>query len=104
MRPSPSVATWQGGSARRWTDCHWLALLYQAQGKLEDAEPLFLQAREIYREVLGEKHLNYATTVQNLLSLYEDWLASAEQSGDEEAVARLRERRAGLLRENRELL
>ncbi|QDT96282.1 FxSxx-COOH system tetratricopeptide repeat protein [Gimesia aquarii] len=39
-------------------------------GEYEEAEPLYLQAMEISRTVLGENHPDFATSLNNLASLY----------------------------------
>ena len=43
--------------------------MLQATGQYAEAERLFRQALEIRREVLGEEHPSYATTLNNLASL-----------------------------------
>jgi CHAT domain-containing protein/Tfp pilus assembly protein PilF len=48
-----------------------LASVYDAQGEYAKAEPLYKQALEIYRHVLGEKHPNFGATLNNLASLYQ---------------------------------
>jgi tetratricopeptide (TPR) repeat protein len=47
-----------------------LALLYESQGKYEEAEPLFLSALEMYKRLLGEEHLDVAASLNNLAELY----------------------------------
>jgi CHAT domain-containing protein len=47
-----------------------LAGLYQDQGDYPRAEPLFRQAMEIRKKVLGENHPDYATSLNNLAGLY----------------------------------
>jgi tetratricopeptide (TPR) repeat protein len=47
-----------------------LAFLYDSQGKYEAAEPLFLQALELRKSILGENHPDYATSLNNLAFLY----------------------------------
>ncbi|MDJ0733398.1 MAG: tetratricopeptide repeat protein [Nostocaceae cyanobacterium] len=47
-----------------------LALLYKSQGKYEQAEPLYLQALELTKSILGENHPNYARSLNNLAGLY----------------------------------
>ncbi|KAM3102704.1 tetratricopeptide repeat protein [Phormidesmis sp. 146-12] len=49
----------------------WLAYLYKSQGRYEDAEPLFVQALELTRSHLREKHPGVATNLNNLAELYE---------------------------------
>ena len=47
-----------------------LAELYYSQGKYEEAEPLYLQALELTRKLLGEEHPNVASSLNNLAGLY----------------------------------
>ncbi len=47
-----------------------LALLYESQGRYEEAEPLYLQAIDIDKTVLGENHPDYAIDLNNLAGLY----------------------------------
>jgi len=60
-----------------------LASLYQAMGnslsikeemaaKFAMAETLYLEAKSLRKEVLGEKHLDYATSLNNIAGLYRD--------------------------------
>ncbi len=49
----------------------WLAELHRAQGRYNEAEPLWLQALEIRRQELGEDHLNVADSLNNLANLYQ---------------------------------
>ena len=46
-----------------------LAASYRANGRYDEAEPLFRQALEITRKVLGEAHPAYATRLNNLAGL-----------------------------------
>ena len=43
-----------------------LAQLYAGQGKHVEAEPLYLQALQIYQAVYGERHADVAATLNNL--------------------------------------
>jgi tetratricopeptide (TPR) repeat protein len=47
-----------------------LASLYDNQGKYEEAEPLFIQALELRKQLLGENHPDTASSLSNLASLY----------------------------------
>ncbi len=47
-----------------------LALIYYAQGKYEQAEPLFLRAIEIVEKAFGKDHPQFATHLNNLAELY----------------------------------
>ena len=40
-------------------------------GRHAEAEPLHVQATEILRAALGERHPDYATSLNNLASLYQ---------------------------------
>jgi CHAT domain-containing protein len=48
-----------------------LALLYRAQGKVTDAEPLYKRALTIAEKTLGPDHSNVGMTLNNLAFLYE---------------------------------
>jgi tetratricopeptide (TPR) repeat protein len=48
-----------------------LALLYDSQGKYNEAEPLHLRSLVIREKQLGENHLAVATSLNNLASLYD---------------------------------
>ena len=48
-----------------------LALLYKAMGEYGKALPLFIEARALHRELLGEKHHNYPTILSNLALTYQ---------------------------------
>jgi tetratricopeptide (TPR) repeat protein len=47
-----------------------LALLYYSQGRYDQAEPLYLQALELSKRLLGEDHPHVATSLNNLAALY----------------------------------
>ena len=47
-----------------------LALLYNSQGRYSEAEPLYLQALELRKHLLGEDHPDVATSLNNLAGLY----------------------------------
>jgi tetratricopeptide (TPR) repeat protein len=51
---------------------HRRALGLQRMGQVAKAIPLARQALEIYKEVLGEKHREYAISLNNLATLYKD--------------------------------
>jgi CHAT domain-containing protein len=44
--------------------------LYSDKGNYPAAEPLYLEAKNIWKEVLGEKHPDYANSLNNLAALY----------------------------------
>lgn len=48
---------------------HDLAMLYSAQGRYGEAEPLFQQALAMYQRLLGDEHPDVATSFLNLGSL-----------------------------------
>jgi tetratricopeptide (TPR) repeat protein len=52
------------------TSLNNLAELYRSQGKYDRAEPLYLQALELRKSILGENHPDYATSLNNLALLY----------------------------------
>jgi tetratricopeptide (TPR) repeat protein len=53
------------------TSLNNLALLYNSQGKYEAAEPLYQQALELRKRILGENHPEYANSLNNLAGLYD---------------------------------
>ncbi|MBW4508322.1 MAG: tetratricopeptide repeat protein [Scytonematopsis contorta HA4267-MV1] len=48
------------------TSLNNLAFLYYSIGKYDEAEPLFLQALELRKRILGENHSNTIVVKQNL--------------------------------------
>jgi len=48
-----------------------LAVLYEYQGRYNDAEPLYLQSLDIRKRQLGDDHPSVATSLNNLALLYE---------------------------------
>src|SRR5262249_51280660 len=61
-----------------------LATLYQAQGRYDDAEPLYHQAITMYQQLLGEAHPDVATSLSNLATLYQ----AQERYSDAETLYR----------------
>lgn len=47
-----------------------MAELYRAQGRYEEAEPLYLEALAMRKKLLGEEHPYVATSINNLAGLY----------------------------------
>ncbi|MGF2040337.1 MAG: tetratricopeptide repeat protein [Nostoc sp. CmiVER01] len=47
-----------------------LASLYESQGRYNEAEPLFIQALALRRQLLGDEHPDVATSLNNLALLY----------------------------------
>ena len=51
------------------TDCldamHMLGVLYSDQGKLDEAEKMYMRALQGYEEALGAKHTSTLQTVNN---------------------------------------
>jgi CHAT domain-containing protein/Tfp pilus assembly protein PilF len=60
------------------------AVQLHQQGKTQEALPLARQARDVAREVLGERHPHYATALHNLAGLY----ASQGEYGQAEPLLR----------------
>ena len=52
------------------TSLNNLAILYDNQGKYDDAEPLYKRALAVTEEVLGPMHPDTATSLNNLAVLY----------------------------------
>ena len=48
-----------------------LAVLYNDQGRYEKAEPLYLQALELRKSLLGDRHPDVASSLNSLASLYQ---------------------------------
>ncbi|MCL1473437.1 tetratricopeptide repeat protein, partial [Argonema antarcticum] len=48
-----------------------LAYLYESQGRYSEAEPLYLQALELRKRLLGDEHPDVAASLNNLAYLYE---------------------------------
>ena len=55
--------------SRLATSLNNLALVYQAQGKYAEAEPLFKRALAIQEKALGPEHPDVATCLQNYADL-----------------------------------
>ncbi|NEO97585.1 MAG: tetratricopeptide repeat protein [Symploca sp. SIO2E9] len=56
-----------------------LANLYQSLGRYEQAEPLYLQALDLRKRLLGEQHPDVASSLNNLAALYQ-FLGRYEQA------------------------
>ncbi|MHC5821704.1 MAG: tetratricopeptide repeat protein, partial [Nostoc sp.] len=48
-----------------------LAFLYDSQGRYSEAEPLYIQALALRRQLLGDEHPDVATSLNNLAGLYD---------------------------------
>ena len=59
-----------GEDARHADSLNRLALLYRAQDKYDEAEPLFLHSLAIFENVFGPMHSNVATCLNNLAELH----------------------------------
>ncbi len=55
-----------------------LALLYNAQGKYAEAEPLFKRSLSIWEKALGPDHPNVATTLENYAGLLRETAREGE--------------------------
>jgi tetratricopeptide (TPR) repeat protein len=49
-----------------------LALLYDNQGRYEEAEPMYKRSLDIWEKALGTDHPDVATSLNNLAGLYKD--------------------------------
>ena len=47
-----------------------MALLYVSQGRYTEAEPLFIQALDMRKKLLGAEHPDVASSLNNLALLY----------------------------------
>jgi len=69
-----AVASWIERMSMASKEAGWLlgktAFYLHERGQYADAKPLFKQAMKIYRTVLGERHPDYATSLNNLAALY----------------------------------
>ncbi len=66
-----NVVDWQVAHHKESpSDINNLAGLYQNQGRLNDAEPLYLEALKSYRQALPAGHPNIAMALDNLAGLY----------------------------------
>jgi tetratricopeptide (TPR) repeat protein len=54
------------------TSLNSLAVLHKAQGKYDQAEPLYKRALAIWEKALGPEHPDVATSLNNLAGLYHD--------------------------------
>ena len=52
------------------TSLNNLAVLYESQGRYQEAEPLYQQALQLYKRLLGEEHPSVGTSLNNLAGLY----------------------------------
>jgi hypothetical protein len=59
-------------------------------GRHSEAEPLYLQAMELRREALGERHPDYADSLNNLAKLYHAMGRHSEAEALSERVREIR--------------
>ncbi|MFM7712165.1 MAG: tetratricopeptide repeat protein, partial [Microcystis sp.] len=52
------------------TSLNNLAELYRSQGRYTEAEPLFLEALDLYKRLLGDNHPDVASSLNSLAALY----------------------------------
>jgi CHAT domain-containing protein/Flp pilus assembly protein TadD len=72
LQKALQVAERQNGKDTSYaSSCANLAILYEYQGLYQKAEPLYLEAKEIYEKILGKEHPDYASSCTNLGILYE---------------------------------
>jgi tetratricopeptide (TPR) repeat protein len=45
--------------------------LYDSQGRYTEAEPLYLEALDLYKQLLGDNHPDVAQSLNNLAYLYD---------------------------------
>ncbi|TYT71706.1 tetratricopeptide repeat protein, partial [Microcystis aeruginosa KLA2] len=45
--------------------------MYRSQGRYPEAEPLYLEALDLIKRLLGDNHPGVATSLNNLAELYE---------------------------------
>ncbi len=77
------------------TDLNNLALLYQAQGRYAEAEPLYKRALAIREKALGAEHPDVAQSLNNLAALYHDQGRYAEAEPLYERSLAIREKVLG---------
>ena len=53
------------------TSLNNLAGLYSFQGRYPEAEPLLLEALDLYKQLLGDNHPDVALSLNNLAALYD---------------------------------
>ena len=75
------------------TSLNNLALLYDAQGKYAEAEPLHKRALAIWEKALGPDHPNVATSLRNYAALLRKTGRSDEAAALEMRAAAIRIKR-----------
>ncbi len=69
------------------TNLNNLALLYEAQGKYTEAEPLYKRSLAIWENALGPEHPDVATSLENYAALLRE-TARADEAERMEARAK----------------
>ena len=77
------------------TSLNNLALLYHAQGRYAEAEPLYQRALAIREKVLGPEHPHVATSLENYAALLKKMGRGAEAEPLEARARAIRARHAG---------
>jgi tetratricopeptide (TPR) repeat protein len=72
------------------TSLNNLALVYQAQGRYADAEPLYERALAIKEEALGPDHPEVAVTCENMAELYRQIGKEGKAEKSEERARKIR--------------
>ena len=71
-----------------------LALLYRAQGKYTEAEPLFRRALAVWEKALGPEHPNVAMALENYAALLRKTNRAAEAAKLEARAQAIRAKHA----------
>ncbi len=71
-----------------------MALLYEAQGRYAEAEPLYQRSLTIMEKALGPEHPNVATTLENYAELLRTMNRDAEAKSMEARAKAIRAKHA----------